>query len=190
MERVGLAAAAVEREHQLAAQTLAERGLGDERLELRDERVLAAESEVGVGAILERRETELFQPRDLALCEGLVPQVGQRLPAPERKRLAQIRSSARSGSTRCRARASSDSNLARSSSLHGDVHQIAGRARLDPVCAEELAQGGDVPVQRGLRGPGGRLSPKGVDQLLAAARPPRDAGAASQAARAASGAPG
>src|SRR5581483_6028065 len=47
-ERLGLAARPVEREHQLAAQALAEGVLGRERVELRDERGVAAEGEVGV----------------------------------------------------------------------------------------------------------------------------------------------
>ena len=57
MERVGLPAAAVEREHQLAAQTLAKRMFGDERLEFRHQLVMAAERQVGVDAILDHRET-------------------------------------------------------------------------------------------------------------------------------------
>ena len=91
MERVSLPAAAIEREHQLAAQTLAKRMFGDERLELRYQLVMVAERQVGVDAIFGRGETKLLQSGDLAPCECLVPELGQRLPAPERKRLAQAR---------------------------------------------------------------------------------------------------
>jgi hypothetical protein len=52
---------------------------------------MAAERQLSVDAILDRRETKLLEPGDLALREGLVSQLGQRLPAPERKRLAQAR---------------------------------------------------------------------------------------------------
>ena len=153
---LGLPPAAIEREHQLAAQTLAERVLGDERLQLGDELVIAAESEVGVDSILERREAQLLEPRDLALCERLVPQVGQRLPAPKRKRLAENSSSAprdwRAAAPRQERLEPGQVHLAR-----GGVQQIAGRARPDPICAEQLAQGGDMPVQRGLHGVGWRL---------------------------------
>ena len=87
--RVGLPAAAVEREHQLAAQALAKGVLGNERLELGHQLVIATDRQVGVDAILDRRQTKLLQPGDLALRERLVPEVRQRLPAPERKRLVQ-----------------------------------------------------------------------------------------------------
>ena len=50
LERLGLAAAAVQREHQLAAQVLAQRVLSHQRLELADELGVAAEREVGLDA--------------------------------------------------------------------------------------------------------------------------------------------
>ena len=51
-ERVGLAAAAVERQHQLAAETLTERRLGDEPLELGHDLVVTTERKLGVDAQL------------------------------------------------------------------------------------------------------------------------------------------
>ena len=53
LERLGLPAGAIEREHQLRAQPLAQRILGDERLQLADELGVAAGLEVGVDALLE-----------------------------------------------------------------------------------------------------------------------------------------
>jgi hypothetical protein len=91
VERVRLPAAAVEREHQLAAQAFAKHVLGDERLELRHQLVMAAERQVGVDAILERGQPELLQPGDLALRERFAVKIGQRLSAPERERVAQAR---------------------------------------------------------------------------------------------------
>ena len=115
MERVGLPAAAVQREHQLSAQAFAERVLGDERLELRHQVVVAAERQVGVDPILERREPQLLEPSDLAVRERLAAKLGERLPVPERERVAQQgRPLARIGPL-C-ACATSDSNRARSSS--------------------------------------------------------------------------
>ena len=64
LERLGLAARAVEREHLLAAQPLAQRVLGDERLELGDERRVPPERELGVDPLLERREPQLLEPLD------------------------------------------------------------------------------------------------------------------------------
>ena len=70
VERLGLATRAVEREHELAAQALAQRVLGDQRLELADELGVAAERELGVDALLERRHAQLLEARDLRLGEG------------------------------------------------------------------------------------------------------------------------
>ena len=71
-----------------------------------------------------------------------------------------------------------------------DLQQIAGRARPDPIGAEQLAQAGDVPVQRGLRGARRLLAPQRLDQLGARHHLRRGAGAAARAAPAAWGAPG
>ena len=65
LEPVGLPAAPVEREHQLRPEALAERVLGAERLELGDERQVAAERELGVDALLDRGEAELVEPLGL-----------------------------------------------------------------------------------------------------------------------------
>ena len=54
-ERVGLAARAVEREHELRARPFAQRLGGDERLELGDELGVAPERKVGLDPLLERR---------------------------------------------------------------------------------------------------------------------------------------
>ena len=67
LERVGLAARAVEREHQLAAQPLAQRVLVDERFELADELRVAAERELGLGALLDEREPQLAS-RAISAC--------------------------------------------------------------------------------------------------------------------------
>src|SRR5262249_62344361 len=88
VERVRLPIAAVQREHQLAAQTLAKRMFRDERLELGHQLVMAAELEVGIDAVLDRSQMELLQPGDLALCERLGRKVGQRLSPPERQGIA------------------------------------------------------------------------------------------------------
>ncbi len=88
-ERVRLAAGVVEREHQLRAEPLAQRMAGDLRLELADQLGAAAEREVGLDPVLERRQPLLLEPRDLRLRERLVGQVGQRRAAPHRKGLPQ-----------------------------------------------------------------------------------------------------
>jgi hypothetical protein len=166
MERVSLPAAAIVREHQLAAQTLAKGVLCDKRLELSHQLVMAAERQFGVDAILDRRETKLLQPGDLAPCERLVPELGQRLPAPERERLAQARRPL------VRIVPLSPLRDQRLEPRHvelvrRDLQQVPGRARPDPIGADQLAQGGDVPVQRGLRGSRRLFPPQRLDQLSA-----------------------
>jgi hypothetical protein len=84
LERLGLAACSVEREHQLRAEGLPQRMRRDERLELADELRRAAPGEVGIDPLLLRGEPELLQPRGL---ERKVD-VGERRPAPEREGLA------------------------------------------------------------------------------------------------------
>ena len=82
LERLGLAAAAVEREHELPGQPLAGRVDGDELLQLADELRLAAGREVGLHARLDGGETLLVQPRDLGLRERLEGELGERRSAP------------------------------------------------------------------------------------------------------------
>ena len=89
IERLGLPARPVQREHQLAPEPLAQRVLFDESLELPDESEMARGVEVGLDPLLQRREPELFEPGDLRLRERLVRELRERRAAPERQRLAQ-----------------------------------------------------------------------------------------------------
>jgi hypothetical protein len=88
LERVGLPARAVEREHQLRPWPLPEGLLRDQLFELRDEARVAAQREVCVDALLERREPLVLEP-----CAGVtrerLRELGQRWTAPERERLAE-----------------------------------------------------------------------------------------------------
>ena len=68
LECVRLAAPAVERDHQLAAESLAQRMLRDERLELGDQLRVTAELEVRLDPLLEGgRGPQLLEPRDVGL---------------------------------------------------------------------------------------------------------------------------
>ena len=86
LERLRLASGAVEREHQLRPQALAQRMLGDERLELAHELRVPARLELGLDSLLERREPELSEPGDLGLRPGLEAELGERLAPPEVER--------------------------------------------------------------------------------------------------------
>jgi hypothetical protein len=83
LQRVGLAVRAVEREHQLRAQPLAERVLGDQRLELSDHLGMAAQRQPCVDPQLQGSHSHVGEAGDLALGERLVGEIGERLAAPE-----------------------------------------------------------------------------------------------------------
>jgi hypothetical protein len=64
-ERLGLPARAVERAHERGGESLAQRMLVDERLELADELGVTAEREVGVEPPLQRVQAELLEAEGL-----------------------------------------------------------------------------------------------------------------------------
>ena len=86
LERVCLAAAAIEGQHQLAAQTLAQRMLGDARLELRDDRAMASELEHRLESSLDGLEAKLLEAPDLALGEVRERKIGEGRPTPDGQR--------------------------------------------------------------------------------------------------------
>jgi hypothetical protein len=98
LERLPLPSRSIESQHQLTAEPLAQRLLGDEALELRDELGVPAAPEVGVEPVLERDQTELFQAADLDLERAFARNVDERRAAPERERLPEdVRSPPRIG---------------------------------------------------------------------------------------------
>ena len=87
-ERLCLAAAAVEGEHQLASQLLTQRLRLDEGLQLGDEPLVLTERELGLDPAAEHLEPELREPPGRGGREGLAAELGERRAAPERERLA------------------------------------------------------------------------------------------------------
>ena len=83
VERLRLPPRAVEREHELGAEALAERVGGDELLQLADDVRMPAEGEIRLDPALERGQAQLLEARDRRLRERLVGEVGERRPAPE-----------------------------------------------------------------------------------------------------------
>jgi hypothetical protein len=80
----------------LRAETLAVRLQSDELFELRDQRLVAAQRELGVVQQLASAETLLFELRRLCLCHMLAREIRQRRPSPQlecsRQALGGIRS--------------------------------------------------------------------------------------------------
>ena len=177
LERLGLPARPVEREHQLAAEPLAQRMLRDERLELADELGVAPELELGVDPLLERRQPQLLEPRDLRLRERLEREVGERLArARARAPRAELRARAR---PRAAARASRRVASKRSRSIcSGSTREhVAGRPRHErrrrrAACAAATTKfwsdvaavrGGCSPQSASIE-PVGRDDPAGVEE--------------------------
>ena len=88
-------ARAVQREHALRVQPLAERMGGDERVELGDHLGVPARGQVGLDGRLRRARPQLVEPADLRSGEWLVGEVGERIPVPQRERLARPPSATR-----------------------------------------------------------------------------------------------
>ena len=110
LERLGLAATAVERQHQLALKPLAQRFLHDRRLQLADQVVVSANGKLRLDPSLESNQPPLLEPSGLGLDEGLVGHIGKRRPAPQPERLPKRgRGPLRIPPSRARPRASSDS---------------------------------------------------------------------------------
>ena len=163
-ERLGLAAAAVERDHELAARPLAQGLFLDERLELGDEPGVLSQLEVGVDPLLQRIEPQLGKPAACRLCERLFAELGQRRTAPEVERLPQEHGLPR-GLARGARLIGQLLEAAEVRLVRGGASQVAGRARLDRVGPERLPQLGDVDLHDLVRARG-RLAPEVVHERV------------------------
>ena len=88
-QRIRLAPRVIQGEHQLAPQSLAQRVLTNQRLELARHLGVPGACKVGIDTIFEAGEAQVLEPRDLRLGESLVADVRERRAAPERERLSQ-----------------------------------------------------------------------------------------------------
>ena len=165
VERLRLPAAAIQREHVLSPEPLAQWVLGDEGRELRDHLRLATACEVGVDPPLERTQPELLQASDGRQRERLV-EVGERRSPPQVERLAQRRG----GLRRPVVVEGLDPRLGEPlepaqvqfAGLHGD--RVAASAGRDRVLAQRVAQIRDVALQDVGGGLGRLVPPDVVDQ--------------------------
>src|SRR5581483_6748133 len=181
LERVRLPARAVEGEHQLASQPLAQRLRADERLELGNELGVAAERELRLGALLHERQPQLAQARDLRLRERLVRELRERLAAPDRERLAEEPRPARRIAGTGLVDEPADEGEVELPGL--EAEDVSRRPPLDRIGAERLAELRDEVLQRRRRGrrrlarpervdqPVGRDDPAGVEEEQSEQRP-------------------
>ena len=165
VERLGLPARAIQREHQLPARALTQRLARHEVAKRRDRLGVVAEDELRPEPLLLQRDAQLAQCRQRVERERRVGEVRERLAAPQRECFAQRRGrSGRIGARELpsrlleRALAADDVD-----GLGGDVEEVAGRAGHDGPVTEDAAQLRDVALQR--RGGGfGRVLPHALDQ--------------------------
>ena len=87
LQRLSLASRTVQRQHALCAQSLPERVGLDEPLQLHDKGRVPPAREVCLDTLLERREPELLQTRDLRLGEGLICELRQGWTSPRARGL-------------------------------------------------------------------------------------------------------
>ena len=175
LERVRLATATVEGDHQLPAEPLAHRMLGDELLELGAHDGVTPERELGIDPVLdglypERLEAARLQPRErLGLQVGQGPAAPQRLGFPQQSRgPARIAVRQRLPPGRYLLLEHVQVQLA-----VRDVEQVTRRPGLQPRLAvavdvaERLAQPGDLNPQHPVRRGRGLVAEQLLDQLVA-----------------------
>ena len=164
LERLRLPPAAIEGEHELAAQALAQRVLLHQRHQRRQ--VGATERELRVDVVLERGEARLLEVAGGVLRPRLVLEVGERAAAPQRERLGQVRLGSREV---CRREGAAARLVQRREPVgvqpRARVDDVAGRPGGDDrVRLERAPQAGHVGLQRH-RGVRRRpLAPQRVDQ--------------------------
>ena len=88
VQRLHLAAGAVQRQHQLSPQPLTVRMLRDELLEFGHEGPAGTQRQVGVDSGLECVKPQFLEPRDLRREGRFERKVGERGSTPERERVA------------------------------------------------------------------------------------------------------
>jgi hypothetical protein len=143
-QRFRLPTAAVQSDHELCAQPLAQ-GLGcDERFELADESRVPPECEVSLDPLLERLETKRLDPSDLDLCEPLVGEFRERTTAKEPKRISQDRG--RLGRLLCPRLGEQRLEPVQVESAWWEDERVAGRAGLEDLMAQALPKLPDVDL--------------------------------------------
>jgi hypothetical protein len=170
LECFGLAAGSVEGEHELGAETLAQRVSPDEGAELSDQLRVSAEREVGVDPCLQRRQPLVLELGERIARERLVLEIRQRPAAPEVERPTE-RSRRFLGLAvpeLAPAFLDQQAEALEVDPIRLDVEHVAGRARdEDAVRLEELPDPRHVLLERRLRVRGRTVTPELVDQAIA-----------------------
>ena len=146
LQRISLASTAIQRNHQLPAQLLAERFLLDQRLELTHETFVASKLELCVDALLESGEPQLGEAPGGRERERLLPELHESRAAPERECLTQELGAA-SGITRAPRSLGERFEATEVDVLASNAEHVARRAGLDRPRAEHLPQLRHIDLQ-------------------------------------------
>ena len=175
-EGVGLAATAVQAQHQLRMELFLQGMSRDQLAQFGHDLAVPPQAQVGVDPRDQRLQPLVFQSGYLTVAQQLCGHVGEGLAAPQRERLAQQRGSLPPGSGlggRMAAR-SEHAELADVELAVVDLDQVTRRPRLDQVGAgrtQRRAQPLNGTVQRTPR-PGGQLAfPQRLAQRVQADHP-------------------
>ena len=165
LQRVGLAARAVEGQHELPAKALAEGMLGDEALELGDEVGRPAQLEIGVDPALERGEPELLEPLTLGRHERGAFEARERGTPAERERRVQLRR----GDGRLLAARAVDEGLEalEIELVPAHLESISRALREDALASQDLPQAVHRDLQRVRRRRRWAVAPERVDHAVA-----------------------
>jgi hypothetical protein len=167
-----LVAGSVAGEHELSPQSLPPWVCGDERLQLADQIRIAAEGEIGVDALLQRRESQVAQSFNLHLRKRGKGQILKRRPPEQSERFAQ----GRCGSLRITGRTRPPTLIHQGvESLQitlalTHLQEVSGRARQQPfrcpVALQHLSQPRNIRLNRVGGGRRRRVPPKPINQTI------------------------
>jgi hypothetical protein len=165
-ERLRLASGAVERQHELAPQTLPHRMVGRGGFKLGHHLGMLAEVEARRDALFDRDQMQLFEPCDLTRQRGLGGQIGERRTPPQVERLVEHVES-RLGIQAVLADLPQERLEPEHVELLGiGAEQVAGGRPLDPLCPERSTQARDVGLERPAGGLRWLICPNGVDEVI------------------------
>ena len=173
LERLRLAAAPIESDHQLGPCPLAQRMLAHELLELGDQLGMPAELELRLEAVFEPGEAELAEAGEGRVDRGVERELGERRPPPERESVVERGCGllGTSGHQRLPPLPDAPLEAVHVEPLGVDLEDIAVQLRYErrirPRRCEELADLGQVDVQRGADRARPLGAPNPLDQALA-----------------------
>ena len=166
LERIRLAAAAVERQHQLPPQPLAEGVVRERRTERRRQLPMLAEREPDLEVLLERVDVQRLEPACLGAEPRRAGQTLQRRPAPEGQRRRDRVRRGRDVAVAQRG-ARLREQLLEPHRIHARVLERVPVGRADDrLLSERGAKAGDVMMERVPRSGRELLAPQAVDERV------------------------